>query len=305
MAVTASVLWASSLVLIKIGLEDLPPLTFASLRYVLGALVLIIYRTARRPGRRAPIEPVNWLLLVILGLVLYAAVPAVMFLGIDRVDVVTYNFVFQAGIPLLLALSAGMVLREGTSRWEWAGVAVVVAGTWVFFFGAAAPGAAGHTLRGQALGISLAALAALGIASSNLLQRRIMRPGTVTSLDAAMIPMGLGSITLLAVALTVESFPPLDAVSVLLLLTLGVVNTAFAFTIWHAAMRTLTALHAGIIASSQLVVGAVLAWLFLDDPLPPRRIIGSIVVLGGILAVHLSRASTRRKPVAEAATPHS
>ncbi len=305
LAVVASVLWASSLVLIKIGLEDLPPLTFASLRYVLGALVLAIYRSIRRPARRAPIAPGTWLLLVALGLVLYAAVPAVMFLGIDRVDVVTYNFVFQAGIPLLLAFSAGVVLREETSWWEWGGVAVVIAGTWVFFFGTAGPGAAGHTLRTEALGISLAGLAAVGIATSNLLQRRIMRPGTVTSLDATMLPMGLGSITLLTVALTVESFPALDAVTVLLLLTLGVVNTAFAFTIWHAAMRTLTALHAGIIASSQLVVGAVLAWLFLDEALPPRRILGSMVVLGGILAVHLSRASARRKSADEVPAPLS
>jgi drug/metabolite transporter (DMT)-like permease len=70
-------------------------------------------------------------------------------------------------------------------------------------------------------------------------------------------------------------------------------------------MRTLTALHAGIIASSQLVVGAVLAWLFLDEALPPRRILGSIVVLGGIVAVHASRASARSRPAGAPPAPHS
>ncbi len=267
--------------------------------------MLALYRGTRRPARTAPIAPATWLLLVALGLVLYATVPAVMFLGIDRVDVVTYNFVFQGGIPLLLALSTGVVLREETSWWEWGGVAVVVAGTYLFFFGSSAPGAAGHTLRTEGLGISLAALVALGIATSNLLQRHIMRPGRVSSLDAAMIPMGLGSLTLLAVALTVESFPPLDALTVLLLLTLGIVNTAFAFTIWHSAMRTLTALHAGIIGSSQLVVGAVLAWLFLDEALPARRVLGSLVVLAGILTVHLSQATARRKAADEVPAPLS
>jgi drug/metabolite transporter (DMT)-like permease len=41
LAVAASLLWASSIVLVKLGLEDLPPLTFASLRYLVGAATLL------------------------------------------------------------------------------------------------------------------------------------------------------------------------------------------------------------------------------------------------------------------------
>ncbi len=306
LATTASVLWASSLILIKIGLEDLPPLTFASTRYVLGAAVLAIFRWGRGTPRPAPIRPGTWVSLIALGILLYAWVPAVMFLGIDEIDVVTYNFVYQAGIPLLLAFTAGIVLREPTSWWEWAGVIVVVVGTYVFFFGITPTGTqatSGVSNGSEALGVSLAAAAAVGVAGSNLLQRRIMRSGTVTSLDATMIPMGLGSVTLLMVALHVESFPAIDGVAILLLLTLGIVNTAFAFTIWHSAMRTLNALHAGIIASSQLVVGAVLAWSFLDEALPARRIVGSLAVLAGIVVVHLSQAGARRKLAEETMAP--
>jgi len=40
-ALLVTFLWSTSWVLIKVGLEDLPPLTFAGLRYGLAALVLL------------------------------------------------------------------------------------------------------------------------------------------------------------------------------------------------------------------------------------------------------------------------
>ncbi len=286
LAILASFLWATSFIYIKIGLEDIPPLTFASLRYLIGAVTLAMFRMSRPP---APwkLDRETSILLVVLGLVLYALIPAFMFLGLDRAEAVTFNFVFQAGIPLVLALSAGMILREPTSWWEWGGVGVVVAGMYVFF--PAIP--AGD----EAAGVMLAAGAAIAIGGSNLIQRAIMRTQTISSLDATMIPMALGSATLLIIALAVEDFPALDGSALSLLLVLGVVNTAFAFTIWHQAMRTLNALHAGVIASAQIVEVAVMAWWFLGESLTTGRVVGSVVVLAGITIVHVSKANAAKR----------
>jgi drug/metabolite transporter (DMT)-like permease len=298
LALVATLLWASSFIYIKIGLEDLPPLTFGALRYLIGAIALFAYRQARY-GRMPPqVERDSAKWIVALGLVLYTFVPAVMFLGLNEVDAVTFNFVFQAGIPLVLALSAGLLVKEPTSGWEWVGVGLVVAGMYVFF--PAVPEG------NEALGIALAALAACGIGASNLLQRKILRNGKTAALDATLIPMALGSTVLLVIALAVESWPTFTAATVLLLLILGVVNTAFAFTIWHHAMRTLNALHAGVIASAQIVEVGVLAWLILDEELTADRIIGSLVVIGGIVIVHISRATAVRRQRGEpAATPRA
>jgi drug/metabolite transporter (DMT)-like permease len=285
LAALASFLWATSFIYIKVGLEEIPPLTFASLRYVIGAATLVLYRL-RRPQTTPLVDPRTGGLLVTLGIILYALVPAFLFLGLDKAEAVTFNFVFQAGIPLVLALTAGTILREATSWWEWVGVGIVVAGMYVFF--PAVPEG------GELAGVLLAGLAAIGIGGSNLIQRAIMRAGIISSLDATMIPMALGSLALLAVALVVEDFPALGVQAVLLLLVLGVVNTAFAFTIWHHAMRTLNALHAGVIASAQIVEVAVLAWWFLGEDLTAGRIVGSLLVLGGIIAVHASKANAAR-----------
>ena len=49
-ALLVTVLWSSSWVLIRIGLDDegLPPITFAGLRYTVAALVLIAWARRRQ-----------------------------------------------------------------------------------------------------------------------------------------------------------------------------------------------------------------------------------------------------------------
>ncbi len=287
LAILASFLWATSFIYIKIGLEDIPPLTFAALRYVIGALALMLFRLSRPQPMAPRLDARSSWLLVSLGILLYALIPAFMFLGLDRAEAVTFNFVFQAGIPLTLALTAGYILKEATSWWEWVGVGIVVVGMYVFF--PAIP--AGD----EAVGVALAAIAAISIGASNLIQRRLMRSGRISSLDATMMPMALGSGLLLVYALAVEDFPTIDGKAIVLLLVLGVVNTAFAFTIWHSAMKTLNALHAGVIASAQIVEVAVLAWWFLGESLTGGRIVGSAIVLAGIVVVHVSKANAARR----------
>ncbi|MDJ0954001.1 MAG: DMT family transporter [Acidimicrobiia bacterium] len=286
LAIAASLLWALAIVLVKLGLEDIPRLTFASLRYVVGAITLFIWRRLTVGSAVPTVASSLWRWLLALGVLLYGIVPAAQFVALDLVDATTFNFVFQAGIPLVTALLAGMVLKEPTSRWEWLGVAVVVVG--IFFFYPVVP-------RGdEAFGIFLAAVAAAGIGGSNLLQRKVMRGRQIAALDATVVPMTLGSVGLFIVAMIVEPFPALGAEQVLLILFLGVVSTALAFTLWHHAMRTLNALHAGVIASGQMVEVPILALVILGEALTAGRVFGSLIVLGGILVVHFSKAAAAR-----------
>jgi len=222
-----------------------------------------------------------------LGVLLYTAVPALQFIGLDQTEAVTFNFVFQAGIPLVLALSAGTILKEQTSWWEWVGVAVVLLGVWVFF----PIGMYDEVIasRGDGRGIALAAAAALFIGGSNLIQRRVLRSPGTSALEVTALSMTIGAVILAVVAPLVNELPEFNFDLVGLLLVLGVVNTAIAFFIWHRAMQTLRALHAGVIASAQLIFVPVLAKLYLSEAFGLRRALGSAIVLVGIVIVHYSR----------------
>ena len=89
-------LWATSWVFIKIGLQDIPPLTFAGLRYTLAFLCLSILfwfsptknDISRIPGR-------TWVQLVVLGLLFYAVTQGASFVALDLLPAVTVNLLWS------------------------------------------------------------------------------------------------------------------------------------------------------------------------------------------------------------------
>ena len=70
---------------------------------------------------------------------------------------------------------------------------------------------------------------------------------------------------------------------------LAVVNTAFAFTLWNHTLRTLSAVESSILNSMMLIHIAVLAWLFLGEPLSGQKVAGMALAGTGALLVQLRR----------------
>jgi drug/metabolite transporter (DMT)-like permease len=281
LALLVTLLWSSSYILIKIGLQGLPPLTFAGLRYFAAFAALLLAYPVR--GRSLPrhVSAPTWRALTALGLTTYAIVPAAMFLSLNLLPVNSTNLIFQAGIPLTVALFSGLLLNEPTSLRQWAGVLLTVAGVFLFF--------PVRPEGGEALGAALAIVAAVGGAAGNLLTRHLMRDHPLRAGDVSMISMGIGSTLLLLVSRLVEPFPALTLSSVVLLLWLSLINTALAFTLWNLALRTLTALEGGVIANAQIVEVALLAWLILGEQLLGVRIAAALVILLGVTLVQWRR----------------
>jgi drug/metabolite transporter (DMT)-like permease len=101
-------LWSTSWVLIKLGLKDIPALTFAGLRYTLAFLCLLplALRTQHVTTlRRLSIG--EWLRLIVLGLLLYSATQGAMFLSLFYLPAVTTSLLlsFTTIIVALLGLS--------------------------------------------------------------------------------------------------------------------------------------------------------------------------------------------------------
>ena len=68
MAVLISILWGANTVVIKMGLEEAPPLRLAWMRFIVGGVVICLWAwaTGRFAGFR--VEPAEWRPLVLLGL---------------------------------------------------------------------------------------------------------------------------------------------------------------------------------------------------------------------------------------------
>jgi len=85
-------LWATSWVLIKIGLRDIPALTFAGLRYSLAFIFLLpmVFPKKRRLSFRS-ISKRSWLRLIILGIIFYAVTQGASFVALSYLPAVMVN----------------------------------------------------------------------------------------------------------------------------------------------------------------------------------------------------------------------
>jgi drug/metabolite transporter (DMT)-like permease len=101
--------------------------------------------------------------------------------------------------------------------------------------------------------------------------------------------MGIGGLLLLVIGALTQGFGQLDLMQWLIIGWLAVVNTAFAFTLWNSTLQTLTAVESSILNNTMLPQIAILAWVFLNEPLSYRQIIGIVLVGVGTLVVQLWR----------------
>ncbi|MCZ2112400.1 MAG: EamA family transporter [Anaerolineae bacterium] len=68
---------------------------------------------------------------------------------------------------------------------------------------------------------------------------------------------------------------------------------AFAFTLWNHSLRTPTAVESSVINNTMLPQIAILAWVFLGEPLNARQIAGLALVTVGTLIVQLWRQTAK------------
>jgi len=101
--------------------------------------------------------------------------------------------------------------------------------------------------------------------------------------------MGVGAVALLAIGIVVQGLPRLDGQSWGIVVYLAVVNTALAFTLWNHTLQRLTAMESSVINNTMLLQIVVLAWMFLDEPLGWRAVVGIGLAAVGALAVQLRK----------------
>lgn len=282
-ALLVTFLWSTSWVLIKIGLTDLPALTFAGLRYSLAfvcMLPLVIRSAPRRAALRA-LPRRAWGRLIVLGVVYIAVTMGAQFISLKYLPAATVTLLLNF-TTVLVALLSGLVLAERPTRVQWLGIGVFMAGALIYFY---PPDFA----EGQAVGLLAAGVCVAANALSAILGRRVNRRGDVDAFSVTLISIGTGGLILLAVGIATAGLPPLSVQNWLIVLWLAAVNTAFAFTLWNHTLRTLSATESSVINNTMLIQIALLAWLFLGEALTAQALVGIALAIPGTLLVQLYR----------------
>lgn len=292
LALLVTVLWSSSWVLIRWGLDEegLTPVMFAALRYGAAAIVLIAVVIARERHDRSRyrVERGFIVQLVLLGVVMYALTQGAMFVALDEQPAATTSLMLSL-TPLFVAGSAALTLAEVPTRWQLMGVVLVAAGA-MFYFG----GDLGATTAGMA-----AALVALvANVAASILGRAVNRAGRLPALTVTTISMAIGAGCLAFIAVGYEGIPSISPRGALIILWLAVVNTALAFTLWNISLQRLSAVESASINNTMLVQIALLGWLFLGEAPGLLGWLGIVLVTVGVYLVQ----SRRRRRGAQAGT---
>ncbi|MDW3218992.1 MAG: DMT family transporter [Acidimicrobiales bacterium] len=282
-ALLVTILWSSSWVLIRLGLddEDLAPLTFAGLRYGLAAIALIVAVSAkrsrrqeiRRLDRRARVE------LVVLGVVFYALTQGAQFVAIDSQPAATTSLVLSL-TPLFVGIAGARSLGERPTPRQFAGSGLIVAGAVVYFAG---------DLGATAIGLTAAIIGLAANVGGSLLGRTVNRTQSTSPIIVTTVSMSIGAALLVLAGLVVEGLPSITLRAGLIIAWLAIVNTAFAFTLWNLSLRRLSAIESAGINNTMLLQIAVLAWWFLDESPGWIGLVGVAVVSAGVFLTQLRR----------------
>jgi drug/metabolite transporter (DMT)-like permease len=293
-ALLVTFLWSTSWVLIKIGLQDLPALTFAGLRYTLAFVCLLPF--ALKPKNRRQFLSLSrrdWSGLLVLGVLFYTLTQGAQYLGLAFLPAATTSLLLNF-TSVIVAFMGIAFLAEVPTWLQWGGMSLFVAGILVYFYPI-------HIPQAQAVGFIASGVGVLANAASSILGRGLNRSGRISPLIVTTASMGIGAILLLITGIGLEGLPTLSLANWAIIAWLALVNTAFAFTLWNHTLRTLSAMESSIINGTMLIQIAILAWIFLGETLAPQAILGMLLGALGALAVQLRPRPAQRRETSQRA----
>ena len=281
-ALFVTVLWATSWVLIKIGLKDIPPILFVGIRYFLAFLCLLpmfIKQTRNKNNTTLSFNLISRLMM--LGLLLYAITQGTNYIGLARLPAITTSLILSF-ISIFTALFGIIFLREKPAAIQWLGLVLSIAGTYAYF-------STNDFRTNDWMGVLIVFGGVLAAAFAAIIGRDINQNSGLHPIQITTISMGTGGVILLIVGLIFEKLPAFSWQHILIILWLAIINTALAFTLWNWTMKFISAVESTVINSAMQVEIPILAVLFLSETLNGQQIFGLALNIIGILIVQTGK----------------
>ncbi|HXV14510.1 MAG TPA: EamA family transporter [Candidatus Krumholzibacteria bacterium] len=286
------VIWGSTWMAIKIGLEGAPPLTSIAVRMVIAtAVVFAIVRLWRIP---IPRDARFVRLGLFLGLFHIVFPYSLVYYGEQRIPS-GQAAVLYATLPLMVAVLARFVLGDALTARKLFGIATGIAGVAVIFSDSlSGPAGAGGDARAAGVALVLGSVFASSVGS--VATKRWSRGyHPVASL---LIPFATGAVVAACGALLFEDASPLrfDTTTWLSIVYLAVAGSVSAFALFFFVIQhldvTLVSYQTFIIPIIAVLIGVAFG-----ETISPRVGAGAALILAGIaLATFWSNPRAGRRP---------
>ncbi len=274
--VALCVIWSSTWLAIKIGLRDLPPISYAAIRFSIAIVVLLAVSVGRvrlLPARRSDLG-----VLASTGVLMFAINYGLLFWAELHVSS-GLSAVLQATIPIFGMLFAHYLLPAEPLRWQRVvGALVAIGGVAVicsrlFDFGG----------RLAFWGGVAIVFGAAGAAFSNVLLKR--RKLELAPAMLAAWQMIFGTVPLLLTGLAVDGNPlhfHWTGMAVFCLFYLAIVGSALAFLLLYWLLPRMTVTNLQTISFITPPGAVLLGWAAGGETFPLWSLVGGAFVLAGV-----------------------
>ena len=282
-------IWGSTWLFIKLGLQDLPPISFCGIRFVIAATILSVVVFVRRiewPRARR-----DWLLILVTGVLSFTINYGTVFWGEERISS-GLAAILQTIIPVFGLVIAHYHLPNERITWaKLGGVLLGIAGVTLIFSDQL------HGEGPQALAGSVAiVVGAFCVAYSNVLVKAYG-----SKLDPAVLAAGqmaCGLVPLLIIGYWREGSPlkfHWTKLAVVALFYLALVGSCAAFLLFYWLVRHMAVTKTMLISLVTPVVAVLLGMLWLNERLTWRIVVGALGIMAGIGLNVYRRLLTSRK----------
>lgn len=282
-------LWASAFVAIRYADRELAAGALALGRLLVGSLalgLLVLIRREPLPGRRQLCG------IAICGVLWFGLYNVSLNAAETRIDAGTAAMLVNVG-PILIAIFAGLILREGFPSRLFAGCLVSFTGAVIIGLATSRQGL--HEI----LGAVLCVVAAFAYAGGVVAQKPVLRHAS--PLMVTWLACTVGAVSCLPYAGTlVRQLGHAGGSTIVWTIYLGVAPTAIGFVTWAYALSRTTAGRMGSTTYLVPPLALLFGWAFLGEVPPLLVLPGGVLCLVGVA---LARTSPRRSRVSRTASP--
>ena len=294
---TLCLIWGTTWIFIKIGLEDLPPITFAAARFVLALVVLaVIIRLQKIP---LPTSRRDWKLLALTGVMQFSINYSLVFWSEQYISS-GLAAVLQAMITVFGLVLAWIHLPdERVTTIKVAAILLGIGGVAVIFI---------EQLQINSA-LAFAGCLAIVVGAYAAAHGSILVKAYGGGLHPAMLVFGqmlCGILPIIIYALSVEGNPlklnwTWKAVGSVFYLSIFGTIAAFWFYYW--LLSKVESTKAMMISLVTPLIAVLVGWLFLNEQLPAQTVFGGLLILASIGLIVLRKKDKTAVVIEENALP--
>lgn len=283
--------WGGSFVAIETGLESLPPVFFAAIRYDLGAVLLVGYAAATA-DKWVPIGRDDLIAVAIVGAFIIAINNALLFVGQQYTTSGVAAILYSLVPVLTTGFARGLLPEERLSKLGIVGLVLGLVGVTLIVRPNLGSLSSGET------GKLLVVMSAVSVSLGSVLVRRTnpvtgstARTGWAMALGAMLMhgaSLGLGE-----APRVLSAFNPQALVA---LLYLAVFATAAGYATYFGLLERHGPIQINLVSYAAPMVAALAGWILLDESLAPVTVLGFVVILTGFALI-------KREALASLASP--